>query len=230
MAKILIVDDEPRIRDLIREHLQYAGFVCEEAGDGDAALAVLAQGGIDLVILDIMMPFMDGMTCLREMRTRKIMTPVIMLTARSEEYDKLAGLEGGADDYVVKPFKPRVLAARVKARLRPRRPEGSSCIEAGGVSVDPAAHEAFLHGVRLKLTPKEFGVLLELAKAAGNPVSAKALYESVWNEPFNHSAANSVMVHIRRLREKLAEVDPSEEVVATVWGVGYRIEAGKGGR
>ena len=86
MAKILIVDDEPRIRDLIREHLQYAGFVCEEAGDGGAALAVLAQGGIDLVILDIMMPFMDGMTCLREMRTRKIMTPVIMLTARSEEY------------------------------------------------------------------------------------------------------------------------------------------------
>ena len=97
MAKILIVDDEPRIRDLIREHLQYAGFVCEEAGDGGAALAVLAQGGIDLVILDIMMPFMDGMTCLREMRTRKIMTPVIMLTARSEEYDKLAGLEGGAE-------------------------------------------------------------------------------------------------------------------------------------
>ena len=91
MAKILIVDDEPRIRDLIREHLQYAGFVCEEAGDGGAALAVLAQGGIDLVILDIMMPFMDGMTCLREMRTRKIMTPVIMLTARSEETGRPRG-------------------------------------------------------------------------------------------------------------------------------------------
>ena len=116
MAKILIVDDEPRIRDLIREHLQYAGFVCEEAGDGGAALAVLAQGGIDLVILDIMMPFMDGMTCLREMRTRKIMTPVIMLTARSEEYDKLTGLESGADDYVVKPFSPRELVARRVAR------------------------------------------------------------------------------------------------------------------
>ena len=111
MAKILIVDDEPRIRDLIREHLQYAGFTCEEAGDGTAALSVLSQGGIDLVILDIMMPFMDGMTCLREMRTRKIMTPVIMLTARSEEYDKLTGLESGADDYVVKPFSPRELVA-----------------------------------------------------------------------------------------------------------------------
>ena len=118
MARVLIVDDEPRIRDLIREHLQYAGFTCAEAGDGTQALAELANGGIDLVILDIMMPFMDGMTCLREMRTRKIMTPVIMLTARSEEYDKLAGLEGGADDYVVKPFSPRQLVARVEAVLR----------------------------------------------------------------------------------------------------------------
>ncbi len=106
MAKILIVDDEPRIRELIREHLQYAGYVCEEAGDGSAALSLLSGGGYDLVILDLMMPFMDGMTCLREMRNRHINTPVIILTARGEEYDKLAGLEGGADDYVVKPFSP----------------------------------------------------------------------------------------------------------------------------
>ena len=128
MAKILIVDDEPRIRDLIREHLQYAGFTCEEAGDGTAALSVLSQGGIDLVILDIMMPFMDGMTCLREMRTRKIMTPVIMLTARSEEYDKLTGLESGADDYVVKPFSPRELVSRLCWPARcpsPPRPPGA---------------------------------------------------------------------------------------------------------
>ena len=106
MAKILIVDDEPRIRELIRENLQYAGYACEEAGDGSAALSLLSGGGFDLVILDLMMPFMDGMTCLREMRTRHINTPVIILTARGEEYDKLAGLEGGADDYVVKPFSP----------------------------------------------------------------------------------------------------------------------------
>ena len=98
MAKILIVDDEPRIRELIREHLQYAGYVCEEAGDGSSALSLLSGGGYDLVILDVMMPFMDGMTCLREMRARHINTPVIILTARGEEYDKLAGLEGGADD------------------------------------------------------------------------------------------------------------------------------------
>ena len=107
MPKILIVDDEPRIRDLIREHLIHNGFECAEAGDGSAALAAVRSGGIDLVILDIMMPFMDGMTCLREMRSQHLTVPVIMLTARSEEYDKLAGLGGGADDYVVKPFSPR---------------------------------------------------------------------------------------------------------------------------
>ena len=115
MAKILIVDDEPRIRELIRENLQYSGYTCEEAGDGSAALSLLTGGGYDLVILDLMMPFMDGMTCLREMRTRRINTPVIILTARGEEYDKLAGLEGGADDYVVKPFSPRELVARVRS-------------------------------------------------------------------------------------------------------------------
>ena len=159
MAKILIVDDEPRIRDLIREHLQYAGFVCEEAGDGGAALAVLAQGGIDLVILDIMMPFMDGMTCLREMRARKIMTPVIMLTARSEEYDKLAGLEGGADDYVVKPFSPRELVARVKAvlaRTMPKPAENSGVFTFGDLVIDTASHSVKVAGQEAPLTPKEF--------------------------------------------------------------------------
>ena len=149
MAKILIVDDEPRIRDLIREHLQYAGFTCEEAGDGTAALSVLSQGGIDLVILDIMMPFMDGMTCLREMRTRKIMTPVIMLTARSEEYDKLTGLESGADDYVVKPFSPRELVARVKAvlaRTMPKPAEATGSYTFGDLSIDTATFTLSLAG------------------------------------------------------------------------------------
>ena len=129
MAKILIVDDEPRIRDLIREHLQYAGFTCEEAGDGTAALSVLSQGGIDLVILDIMMPFMDGMTCLREMRNRHINTPVIILTARGEEYDKLAGLEqdllnhrrwlviGAIAALLVRPFMANTVIVRHGAHI-----------------------------------------------------------------------------------------------------------------
>ena len=113
MAKILIVDDEPRIRELIREHLQYAGYVCEEAGDGSAALSLLSGGGYDLVILDVMMPFMDGMTCLREMRTRHINTPVIILTARGEEYDKLAGLEGGAASVLPETDLTEVSSVRV---------------------------------------------------------------------------------------------------------------------
>ena len=118
MAKILIVDDEPRIRELIRENLQYAGYACEEAGDGSAALSLLSGGGFDLVILDLMMPFMDGMTCLREMRTRHINTPVIILTARGEEYDKLAGLESGAYAY----FPPCGNAAKKLTLARCRNP------------------------------------------------------------------------------------------------------------
>ena len=184
MAKILIVDDEPRIRDLIREHLQYAGFVCEEAGDGDAALAVLAQGGIDLVILDIMMPFMDGMTCLREMRTRKIMTPVIMLTARSEEYDKLAGLEGGADDYVVKPFSPRELVARVKAvlaRTMPKPVENSGVFTFGDLVIDTASHSVKVAGQEAPLTPKEFDLLVFLVNNKGIALSREKILQQVWN-------------------------------------------------
>ena len=228
-ARILVADDEAAIADLVVRVMEAEGMPAKAVYGGASALREIESGAYDLAILDVMRPDLDGFEVCRRARAATDM-PIVFLTAKDEDVDQIVGLSLGADDYVVKPFKPRVLAARVKARLRPRRPEGSSCIETGGVSVDPAAHEAFLHGVRLKLTPKEFGVLLELAKAAGNPVFAKALYESVWNEPFNHSAANSVMVHIRRLREKLAEVDPSEEVVATVWGVGYRIEAGKGGR
>lgn len=120
--------------------------------------------------------------------------------------------------------------ARAKARLRPRRAASAACFEAAGIFIDPAAHEAALHDVALKLTPKEFGILLELVKAAGNPVPAKELYESVWGERFALSAGNSVMVHIRRLRERLAAVDSSRELIATVWGVGYRINTGRAGR
>ena len=150
MAKILIVDDEPRIRELIHEHLQYSGYICEEAGDGSAALAQLSGGGFDLVILDLMMPFMDGMTCLREMRARHINTPVIILTARGEEYDKLAGLESGADDYVVKPFSPRELVARVRAvlnRTMPRPTEAADTMTFGELTIDTASHTVRVSGI-----------------------------------------------------------------------------------
>ncbi|MGN0974485.1 MAG: response regulator transcription factor [Gemmiger sp.] len=223
MAKILIVDDEPRIRDLIREHLQFAGFTCEEAGDGAAALSVLSQGGIDLVILDIMMPFMDGMTCLKEMRTRRIMTPVIMLTARSEEYDKLAGLEGGADDYVVKPFSPRELVARVKAvlaRTLPKTAQSGSVYSFGDLYIDTASHCVKVAGEEVSLTPKEFDLLVFLASNKGIALSREKILQKVWNYDY-YGEDRTVDTHVKMLRSHLGRC---RSYIVTVWGIGYKFD------
>ena len=209
MAKILIVDDEPRIRELIREHLQYAGYVCEEAGDGSAALSLLSGGGFDLVILDVMMPFMDGMTCLREMRARHINTPVIILTARGEEYDKLAGLEGGADDYVVKPFSPRELVARVKAVLA-----------FGELTIDTASHTVRVAGEDVSLTPKEFDLLVFLASNKGIALSREKILQKVWNYDY-FGEDRTVDTHVKMLRGHLGKC---RGYIATVWGIGYKFD------
>ena len=195
MAKILIVDDEPRIRELIREHLQYSGYICEEAADGTAALTQLSGGAFDLVILDLMMPFMDGMTCLREMRARHINTPVIILTARGEEYDKLAGLESGADDYVVKPFSPRELVARVKAVLNRT-------------------------GEEVALTPKEFDLLVFLASNKGIALSREKILQKVWNYDY-FGEDRTVDTHVKMLRGHLGKC---RSYIATVWGIGYKFD------
>ena len=157
MINILIVDDEPLIRGLIREHLEHEGFACSEAGDGGTALSYLTVNKVDMVILDIMMPFVDGMTCLREMRKRRIDTPVIMLTARGEEYDRIAGLETGADDYIVKPFSPRELVARVKVVLNRTLPkeENPENFIFGGLVIDTASHTVRIDGREIPLTPKD---------------------------------------------------------------------------
>lgn len=223
MARVLIVDDEPRIRDLIREHLQYAGFTCAEAGDGTQALAELANGGIDLVILDIMMPFMDGMTCLREMRTRKIMTPVIMLTARSEEYDKLAGLEGGADDYVVKPFSPRELVARVKAvlaRTMPAPVAEGNVYTFGNLVIDTACHSVKVAGQEAPLTPKEFDLLVFLVNNKGIALSREKILQKVWNYDY-YGEDRTVDTHVKMLRSHLGSC---RGYIVTVWGVGYKFD------
>ena len=223
MAKILIVDDEPRIRDLIREHLQYAGYTCEEAGDGSAALTALAQDGIDLEILDIMKPFMDGMTCLREMRTRRISTPVIMLTARGEEYDKLAGLEGGADDYVVKPFSPRELVARVRAvlaRTMPRPTEDDSVYSFGDLVIDTASHSVKVAGQEASLTPKEFDLLVFLVSNKGIALSREKILQKVWNYDY-YGEDRTVDTHIKMLRSHLG---PCRSYIVTVWGIGYKFD------
>lgn len=216
-ANVLVADDEAAIADLVVRVLEGEGFSAKAVYGGLAALAELGTGAYDLAILDVMMPDLDGFEVCRRVRAQADI-PIVFLTAKDEEVDQIVGLSLGADDYIVKPFRPRVLVARAKARLRPRRAASAACFEAA------------LHDVALKLTPKEFGILLELVKAAGNPVPAKELYESVWGERFALSAGNSVMVHIRRLREKLAAVDSSRELIATVWGVGYRINTGRAGR
>ena len=223
MAKILIVDDEPRIRELIREHLQYAGYVCEEAGDGSAALSLLSGGGYDLVILDLMMPFMDGMTCLREMRNRHINTPVIILTARGEEYDKLAGLEGGADDYVVKPFSPRELVARVKAvlnRTMPKTDAADGTMTFGELTIDTASHTVRVSGEEVSLTPKEFDLLVFLASNRGIALSREKILQKVWNYDY-FGEDRTVDTHVKMLRGHLGKC---RGYIATVWGIGYKFD------
>lgn len=221
MPKILIVDDEPRIRQLICEHLQHGGFACEEATDGSAALAQLGRGGIDLVILDVMMPFMDGMTCLREMRQRGLTTPVIMLTARGEEYDKLAGLENGADDYVVKPFSPRELVARVRAVLGRTLPRaGAEGLVFDRLSIDTASHSAKVDGAEISLTPKEFDLLVFLATNRGAALSREKILQKVWNYDY-FGEDRTVDTHIKMLRSHLG---PCRDYIVTVWGVGYKFD------
>lgn len=223
MPKILIVDDEPRIRDLIRAHLEHENFVCEEASDGGTALAALSLGGIDLVILDIMMPFVDGMTCLKEMRNRKINTPVIMLTARGEEYDKLAGLENGADDYVVKPFSPRELVARVKvvlSRTLPRSEGDGDVYNFGGLIIDSVSHSVKIDGQEANLTPKEFDLLVFLAANRGIALSREKILQKVWNYDY-HGEDRTVDTHIKMLRSHLGNY---RDAIVTVWGIGYKFD------
>ena len=229
MIKILIADDEPRIRALIRQHLEHEGYTCEEAADGSAALAILTSGGADLAILDVMMPFVDGMTVLREMRTRKIATPVIMLTARGEEYDRVAGLESGADDYVVKPFSTRELVARVKAvlaRTLPKSQAGGANYVFGDLVIDTASHSVRIAGEETTLTPKEFDLLVFLASNKGIALSRETILQKVWNYDY-YGEDRTVDTHIKMLRGHLGKY---RDYIVTVWGVGYKFdpEAGKG--
>ena len=223
MIQILIVDDEPRIRQLIREYLEHEGFSCTEATDGSAALAQLSSASFDLVLLDIMMPFVDGMTCLKEMRARKLSTPVIMLTARGEEYDLVAGLEGGADDYIVTPFSPREMVARVKAvlaRTLPKEQSDSENFVFGDLVIDTASHSVKIAGEEISLTPKEFDLLVFLAHNKGIALSREKILQKVWNYDY-YGEDRTVDTHIKMLRSHLGS---HREDIATVWGVGYKFD------
>lgn len=224
-ASILVVDDEREIADLVVEILRREGFRAVPCYSGEQALELFARQTFDLVVLDVMMPGMDGLeTCGRLRAVSNV--PIVFLSAKAEEADKVVGLMLGGDDYVAKPFGRRELVARVRARLRRFGAEDvgrSDVLEARGIEIDTASHVATLHGEKLSLTPKEYEMLLLLLKSAGRPVSTSQMYEAVWGKPFCDAAANSVMVHIRRLRMKLAEIDGSETFIETAWGVGYRI-------
>jgi DNA-binding response OmpR family regulator len=222
MPTVLVVDDEPIVRDVVVRYLQRDGYDTLEAGDGDAARAIIESGKADLVVLDLMLPGTDGLTLTRWIREGSDL-PVIMLTARGEAADRIVGLELGADDYVTKPFSPRELAIRVRNVLkRAESPEPApDRLEFDGLTVDGRTREVHVNGKLVKLTAKEFDLLYFLASNPREVFSRKQLMDRVWG----YEAAldtGTVTVHIRRLRSKV-EPDPSMPVhIETLWGVGYR--------
>jgi DNA-binding response OmpR family regulator len=225
MSTVLVVDDEPIVREVVVRYLEREGFRTLEAADGQSARRAVESGEPNLVVLDVMLPGTDGLTLCRWIRSRSDL-PVIMLTARGEEADRIVGLELGADDYVTKPFSPRELAARVRTVLRRAQPTAAreEQLSFDGLELDAGAREVHRDGKTLRLTAKEFDLLWFLASHPRHVFSRDQLMDRVWG----YEAAvdtGTVTVHIRRLREKI-EADPSRpRFLETVWGVGYRFVA-----
>lgn len=228
--KILIVDDEKEIRDLVEIYLKGEGYETLKAADGEEALYLLRGNEVDLVILDVMMPKLNGIeTCLKIREESEL--PIIMLSAKSEDIDKILGLNMGADDYLSKPFNTLELIARVKSQLRrykkfnsyQNKEESDLTIVIDDLVIKLDTHEVFLGDKSIRFTPTEFDILVLLAKNKGKVFSMVNIYESVWNQEYMESD-NTVMVHIRKIREKIEENPRSPRFIKTVWGVGYKIE------
>jgi DNA-binding response OmpR family regulator len=225
---ILVVDDEEEIRNLIAIYLQNEGYRVLKAADGVEALEMLRREEVQLLILDVMMPRMDGIQACLKIREQQHL-PIIMLSAKSQDMDKIYGLSTGADDYMTKPFNPLELIARVKSQLRRylklnqvsalREDE----LEIGDLLINTATRGVKVSGRDVKLTPTEFAILELLARHPGVVFSTEHIYERVWKESFGQSD-NTVMVHIRKLREKIEEDTRKPRYIKTVWGVGYKIE------
>jgi DNA-binding response OmpR family regulator len=223
--RVLIIEDDPNVAEVVKRYLERDGYAVESAADGLAGLELALSDPPDLVVLDLMLPSLGGLEVCRRLRT-KVPVPVIMLTARGEEVDRIAGLELGADDYVAKPFSPRELTARVKAVLRRANgaltAEGAGVLRAGHLELDAVAHEARLHGELVSLTAREFELLAHLMRNPRRAFRREELLADVWG--FTYGDTSTVTVHVRRLREKI-EADPSDpRHICTVWGVGYRFE------
>ena len=227
---ILVIEDEPSIAEVVSLYLRRAGYQVQTLGDGQAALDALERRIPDLVVMDLMLPGIDGYSLTRWLRDRS-QVPIIMLTSRREEMDRIAGLEMGADDYVVKPFSPQELVSRVRAVLRraggDKNPEGEAPVQVGVLSVDPLSRSVTLRGAGIDLTAKEFDMLSLFMRHPRQVFSRDQLLERVWGSS-EYIDPGTVTVHIRRLREKI-ETDPANPLMlVTVWGVGYKFEPGPG--
>lgn len=230
-TRILVVDDEREIADLIEIYLVSDGYRVLKANNAEEGLAILEKEEVHLVLLDIMMPGMNGLEMCKKIReTNNI--PIIMLSAKSTDLDKILGLGTGADDYVTKPFNPLELTARVKSQLRrytqlnPNssvHDSGKNEITIKGLTINKDNHKVTVDGDEIKLTPIEFDILYLLASNPGRVFSTDEIFENVWNEKV-YEANNTVMVHIRRLRGKMKEDTRQNKIITTVWGVGYKIE------
>lgn len=227
---VMVVDDEKEIADLIELCLTNENFHVSKFNNGQDALDFIEKEKTDLAILDVMLPDIDGFSVCRRIR-EKHNFPVIMLTARDEEIDKITGLTLGADDYITKPFRPLEMVARVKAQLRrftrynPADPsQDENSIVFSGLVMDKDTHECTLNEKRLSLTPTEFSILWLLASNRGRVVSSEELFHEVWGDKYFTSSNNTVMVHIRHLREKMHDSAEHPKYIKTVWGVGYKIE------
>ncbi len=221
--KILVVDDESRMRKLVKDFLVREGYTVLEAGDGMEAMDIFYEDrDIALVILDVMMPKMDGWQVCREIRESS-KVPIIMLTARSEERDELQGFELGVDEYISKPFSPKILVARVNAILRRTMGNtGGDVIEAGGIRMDKAAHIVEIDGTQIELSYKEFELLSYFMENAGIALSREKILNNVWNYDY-FGDARTIDTHVKKLRSKLGD---KGEYIRTIWGMGYKFEVG----
>jgi DNA-binding response OmpR family regulator len=226
--RVLVVDDDPTVSDVVRRYLEHAGFEVTLAADGPAALQSVSAARPDLVVLDLMLPGLDGLEVCRRLRSQDKDLPVVMLTALGEEADRVVGLSLGADDYVTKPFSPRELVLRVQSVLRRARPAVDptalpETLVDGDLVVDPARRVARLRGTELGLTVREFDLLAFLMRHPGRAFRRAELLEAVWGWTFGDQS--TVTVHVRRLREKVEDDPARPSRIVTVWGVGYRYEA-----
>lgn len=230
--KILVVDDEKEIADLIEVYLQNENFDVLKFYSGNDALNCIENAELDLAILDIMLPDISGLSICQKIRNKNRHYPVIMLTAKIEETDKITGLTLGADDYITKPFRPLELIARVKAQLRrykkytPGQSDAASdaIIDHSGLVMNIKTHECSLNEETLSLTPTEFSILKILLERKGHVVGAEELFHEIWQDEYYTKNSNTISVHIRHLREKIKDTGETPKYIKTVWGVGYKIE------